>query len=512
MPPIEPWGDLSRPYGDAPDQAARDALGPRDPGFSVRYDEIWLEDFYALDMNVRQARERQARGLRERARTLKRVGGLDSLGLYLEALHAAPVDIPSYEEAGRILLDRGAWRRAHALVVQGVRLDPQNGVLWTLLGAAYLQLGNNAKARAAFEYALALGDRQVKRVNVAENLATLYVQDGEFARADSLVQAHAKTAPRWLGTYAQAKEALAQGDTETGYDRLRQAARDPGAPAAVHGDLAALEQRRGNLDAALESYRHALRLNPHAQPARLGLGVVHWARGEYDEAITRFARLVRANPYNYAAQFNYGGVLLEVAARENDPAVADSLNAAAIERFTVCIDGDYKRADATLARAQAHLARADTDAALADARRLATLPQHDTPARLLIARASLTRGDPAEVVRQLEPLYDDGSLPPTGLAMLGKAHLELEHFERAERVLLRAVETGSASVSVAMNYAVALSESGKLDEAETVLRRLLDENPDNVDVLQNLAAVLQRQGRIVEADRLLVRINRLEGR
>lgn len=158
LPPVEPWGDLAHPYGDVIDEAARAALGPREARYSVRYREVWLEDFYALDMNVRQARERQARALRERAITLKRVGNVDSLGLYLEALHTAPVDIPSYQEAGRILLARGVPRRAHPILAQGIRLDPKNRVLWMLLGTAYEQLGDAEKARLSFEYAAQLSD------------------------------------------------------------------------------------------------------------------------------------------------------------------------------------------------------------------------------------------------------------------------------------------------------------------------------------------------------------------
>jgi Flp pilus assembly protein TadD len=422
------------------------------------------------------------------------------------------VDIQSYEQAGRILLDRGAWRRGHALIVQGIRLDPRNGVLWTLLGVAYTQVGSRGKARAAFEYALAQGDREISRVNMAENLATLYVQQGEYARADSLISSTSGAIPAWLRSYAGAKEAWARGDLDAAHRELLEAARDSLAQSAVYVDLGALEHERGSLDAAEAAYRKALGLNPHQQSARNGLGVVQWARGDLDEAMLRFARLVRANPHNYAAQFNYGGVLLDAANGRDDPQATDSLYALAARRFGVCIDADYQRANALAGRAQAHLRRGDYDAALADARQLARSPAHDEKARLLIARASLSTGNPSEVVQQLEPLYENGSLSQVGLAMLGKAFLEQERYDRAASVLLRAVERGSPSLSVAMNYAVALSESGKLDEAETVLRGLIEEHPNDANLLQNLAAVLQRQGRIVEADRLLMQVNRLEGR
>lgn len=512
LPPVEPWGDLSRPYGDALDAAAREALGRRDPAYSVYYDAIWLEDFYTLDMVQRQARERRAHALRVRATTLRDMSGLDSLGLYLEALHTAPVDIKSYEHAGRILLNRGAWRRGHALLVQGIRLDPRNGVLWTLLGAAYLQVGNNSKARVALEYALLQGDREIKRVNVAENLATLYVQEGEYARADSLISETAGGIPAWLQSYVRAKEAWTQGDLRTAGRELREAARDSLAHSAVYVDLGALELQSDSLDAAEAAYRRALHLDPHQQSARNGLGLVQWARGDLDQAMLRFARLVRVNPHNYAAQLNYGGVLLDAADAHDNRDAADSLRALAVRHFGVCIDADYRRSSAYAGRAQAHLRRGEYDAALADARQLTGSPTHDEHARLLIARASLSSGNASEAIEQLEPLYEAGSLPQIGIAMLGKALLEQKQYDRAASVLRRAVEAGAPSLSVAMNYAVALSESGKLDEAEAVLRDLVDAHPNDASLLQNLAAVLQRQGRIAEADQLLIRVNRLEGR
>ena len=512
LPPIEPWGNLSQPYGDDLDAAAREALGPRDPRYSVRYHAIRLEDFWFQNPETRRLREAQAQTLRDRGRMLKRLSNIDSLDLYLEALHVAPIDVPSYEEAGRILVQRGASQRAHALIVQSIRLDPQNGVLWTLLGAAYVQIGNAGKARAAFEYALQQDDRQVRRTNVAEQLAALYIRAGEYARADSLVGAMATTVPSWLGSYSSAKEASSRGDVDAARAHFVEATRDPRAPSAVYVDLGDLERQRGDLGAAEAAYRKALQLEPHLQEARNGLGLVQWARGDLENASQRFARLVRSNTTNYVAQFNYAGVLLDSASESQDRRAADSLYALAAQHFGVCIQADYEAARARLGRSQAYLGRSDLDAAIADARQLASQPEYDVSARLLIARASLNAGNPSEAVQQLEPLYERGSLPPAGLATLGGAYLELQEPERAVAVLLRAVESGGPSLSVEMNYAVALSKSGRLEEAETVLRDLIDEHPNNANLLQNLAAVLQRQGRTVEADRLLIEVNRLEGR
>lgn len=512
IPPVEAWGDWSQPYGDAIDEAARKALEPLDSSDAGRDQVMSLEEFFALDIETRRLREANARRLRERAIILERTTGVDSLELYLQALRAAPVDIPSYEEACRILLDRGAWQRTHALAVQGIRLDRQNGLLWAMLGATYAQADDRTRARAAFEVAMRLRDPNVQRSNIAERLAAFYIQEGEYERADSLVAATADAIPAWMGHYARAKAAEVRGGVDEARQQLRAAGNDSTAPGIVHADLGHLERNAGNLEAAEAAYREALRLDPHLQAAHNGLGAVQWARGEYDAALTRFQDITTANPTNYSAHYNYAGALLDAAAASDDDADADRMYALAARHFGACIDADYEVPRALAGRAQAHLARGELDAAIADARQLALWPGYEESARLLMARASLSAGNPREVVAQLEASFESGSLSDVGLAMLGKALLELDRYERAAAVLLRAIEGGASNLSVAMNYAIALSESGKFDEAERVLRALVEEHPNEAALLQNLAAVLQRQGRIYEADQLLIRVNRLEGR
>jgi len=332
----------------------------------------------------------------------------------------------------------------------------------------------------------------------------LYVRAGEFGRADSLLHAAPGTAPPWLTDFIRAKKARQTGDVPAALEALRQATSRPEAPAAAFVELATLEQERGDLDAAEQAYTRALQLAPQENAAHTGLGLIQMARGDLEGASARFAARVRADPADGTAQFNLGRVSLQIAAAS--PARADSAYASAEAAFAACIDANYNEAGARLGRAQARWGRGDLDGAAADARALLASPAHADRAHLLLARVALTQGRPREAADHLRPLADKGTLDANGWAMLGKAYLEQGQAEPALAALEQARAPGELHVDV--NYAVALSQLGRLEEAELLLRELARQHPADPTVLQNLAAVLHRQGRDNEAEDLLEKIEK----
>ncbi len=513
LPALEPWGDLQRPFGDSLDAAVHRALGARAPQLAREMAPITLADYWYLDHTSRGIRLRYADGLLRQAASVKKATGVDSLGLCLEALHAAPGFIPAYVAAVHTLLARGATHRAHALVVQAVRLDPENDVLWALLGQAYLQTGEGPKARLACEHALRLGAATNRTLaGFVEMLVLLRLRDGDVAQADSLMAATAVPKPPWLEHYVRAQEARRLGDTAAVREALRRAASTSGAPAIVFVELGTVEKSCGDLDAAEQAFRRALDRAPHEAAANTGLGLVQLARGDPRGAVARFEQRIGVNPQDLTANFNLGRALLALAATESSVVDAESAHARADRCFTTCIESHYQEPSARLGRAQCRWARHDTDGAVADARAVLDSPTHAAQARLVLARVALTRGNPQEVVTQLAPLDAAGKLDAVGLAMLGKAQLELDQPRQAALILERAHALAPQELSIAINYGVALSGSGQLEQAETLLRDLAQQHPQNPDVLQNWAVVLQRLGRAGEADAALERAESLRRR
>jgi len=513
LPALEPWGDLRRPFGDSLDAAAHRALGARAPQRPRDMSQISMEDYWYLDRTARNMRLLYADGLIRQAAIVKKSTGVDSLELYLEALHTAPGFIPAYVAAVHLLLARGSTHRAHALVVQAVRLDPENDLLWALLGQAYLQAGESPQDRLACEHALRLGAATNRDLDgFVEMLVLLQLRDGNVAQADSLMAAVAVPKPPWLEHYVRSQDARRLGDTVAVRDALRRAASAAGAPAMVFVELGTVEKSCGDLDAAERAFRRALDLAPHEAAPNTGLGLVQLARGDARGAVARFEQRVGGNPQDLAANFNLGRALLALAATESSMVAADSAHARAERCFTTCIESHYQEPGAHVGRAQCRWARHDLDGAVADARAVLDSPAHAATARLVLARVALTRGHPQEVVTQLAPLDTAGKLDAVGLAMLGKAQLELGQLQQATLVLERAHALAPQELSVAINYGVALSGAGRLEQAETLLQALAQQHPLNPDVLQNWAVVLQRLGRTGEAEAVLERAERLRQR
>ena len=503
LPPLETWGDPRSPYGDSLEAAAFEALESPPAGSGRRrgFAPVRLGEFAYLDGVERSMRQSAAAGLVARAGEIREQTGIDSLPFYLEALRTDPACVPAFENAVRVLVGRHADARAHALAVQGLRLEPRSARLWALLAETYMRAGKDGAARQALERALSLDKSRM--TNACSVLAVLYVECGQVARADSLLQVCRSTVAPWLGPFIAAKRARQSGDLEAARREYEAAALDPDVPVAVLVDLGVLEYELGHLDAAERAFGRALRLSPGEAAALGGIGVVQRLRGDLDAAITSFACLVAAEPSDSLAQFNLAGASLDAAQRAGSGGRADSLYAVSEQAFSACIAAGFRVAEARERRAHLRLRRGDAAGATADARALLELPDHAAAGRLLLARAAMAGNRPQEVVAVLSPDFERDALGADALHILGKAYLQLDRPSEAALVLRRAHERQPQDWRTAMNFAVSLSRSGGLVEAESILRALAVGRPRDADVLQNLAAVLQRRGRRAEADRLL---------
>jgi tetratricopeptide (TPR) repeat protein len=510
VPDIESWGSPNEPYDDPIEVAAVNALGPRPAEYAFRSEKpIRLGEFLVLDRLERERRQKLASALVSEAETWHWVSGVDSLPHYLEALRIDPGSVRAYQHAARITLDRGQNTRARALALQAVRLESQSGALWAILAETYARAGDDLRARRCLEYALAVGPEEV--TGGWQSLVANYLRAGDTARADSLL----RRAPEDLASprvYVDAVRARERGDLATARSLFAAAASDPEADVAMLIDWGNAEYAMGAPDAAETAYRRALRRRPEEPAALNGLGVVQRARGDAAGAAGSFARIVARHPRNAAAQFNLAGASLEAAERLRRGPQADSLLAMAAGAFTACADLGFRAPEARLRRAEVRLLRGQAEDAYREARELIPVAALAGEARLLAARAAVAAARPPDVVAVLAPAYQANSLAVDGLDLLGNAYLDLEMPQYAAPVLERAHARRPGAWKTAVNYAIALSETGELARAESLLRPLLATHPDEPYVLQNLAAVLQRRGRRTEAEKLLRRLEQVRPR
>jgi tetratricopeptide (TPR) repeat protein len=278
-------------------------------------------------------------------------------------------------------------------------------------------------------------------------------------------------------------------------------AKNPGCWMAHHNlglDLAA----RGQLEAASEHYRAALRLNADAE-AHLGLGAVLDAQGKADEAAAHYLAAIKAKP-DYAEAYNNLSNLLakrgdaQQALRYAAEAVrlkpnyaeahfnlGNALNLlgktadAAAEYSTAArLKPDYAEAHFNLGGAMFLLSHMDEAAAhLAEAVRL----QPANPAAHTKLAFVLTRqGKAAEALSQYQEalrLQPQNPLPLTAMAWILATHPDttLRNGTEALRLAQAAIrlsEDGDARTLDAL--AAAYAETGRFDEAVKAARTAAD--------------------------------------
>ena len=106
-------------------------------------------------------------------------------------------------------------------------------------------------------------------------------------------------------------EALAAGDPRRAAERLRQAAAESPADAAVHTNLGTALQQIGQLDEAISSYRRALQIEPSCAEILYNLGAAERAAGNPAEAVGAYRRAIELRSDFVEARNNLGLALLD---------------------------------------------------------------------------------------------------------------------------------------------------------------------------------------------------------
>ena len=159
----------------------------------------------------------------------------------------------------------------------------------------------------------------------------------------------------------------------------------------AHANLASVLEARGQAEAALAEYRHALEARPDSAPALNNLGALLQSMGRQAEALKSFRAAVRADPAYANARYNLGNAL-----------VAQGAFADAIPHFREAAQLHPEDASALSNLGGALLAAgrpAEAEAALA---RAVALDPSSLNARFNLAKALLARGRMRDALRQLE--------------------------------------------------------------------------------------------------------------
>ncbi len=194
---------------------------------------------------------------------------------------------------GRELLDEGLEAEAIVAFERASQASPSASVLYRL-GTLLAKTGQTARARAAFEGALAL-DPSVSEAH--NDLGTLVAQAGDLDGAIARFRQALAATPDYPDALNNLGYALLLSGREAEARPLyeRALALQPDFPEALN-NLGLLQGRAGDLDAAERLFRDALARRADYGDAANNLALVLVARGRSDEAVTLLEDLLTRAP------------------------------------------------------------------------------------------------------------------------------------------------------------------------------------------------------------------------
>jgi tetratricopeptide (TPR) repeat protein len=250
------------------------------------------------------------------------------------------------------------WRDSVALWGRAVELDPNNDLALYFDAGALAADGRSAEAMARYQDVLRLvpdhGPARRDLARLATREADARADAGELDEAVALYEEALKADPASSTARANRAMALFQlGRYDEALPALREAHEDAGAPAAVSGALALLENARGAPDAAAAVLGSALERHPD------DLSLIH-----------NLARLLATRPNDFPGRAREAVALAErvvTATKERDPRALDTLalalvaageRSAALAAFGRAVGQARTAGDDELARAIASHAEA----------------------------------------------------------------------------------------------------------------------------------------------------------
>lgn len=256
----------------------------------------------------------------------------------------------------------------------------------------------------------------------------------------------------------------------------------------LHNLLGAANAGLRRYDAAIESYRQALRIKPDYAEAHNNIGAALKAKGELTAAIESYERAIRIRPDYATAHNNLGAALKDR---------GDVTGAIASYGRAVELRPDYAEAHSNLGNAL--LGAGDVAAAVASHERAIALRPDYAAAHSNLGNALREKGDLAAAIAsheravRLRPDFAEAHYN------LGTALKEKGDLSGAIRSYRRAIEIRPDFAEAHNGLGTALREKGDLSGAMQSYGNAMRIDPDDADANYNTGNVLQEQSEFLAA-------------
>jgi tetratricopeptide (TPR) repeat protein len=406
------------------------------------------------------------------------------------------------EQLSQLLIDESRSQEAVDLLTQAVA-DSNSPDLYDLLGDAYSQLKDSAKAENAYRKAV---EADPDDPGHHHGLAQALMDQNKYAAALEQFQKLSELEPgnwenqlrtseleRRLGQFDQAEASLA---------RARQLA--PGNLQILDSE-ASLDEDEGRFDDGIKVLSDTIagfKNQPGANTFALGflyghLGEMYRDQGNYQSALEAFQEMAKVSPES-AKRAQMLTIDTYRESHDIDRAIAEAKKAH---------DADPKSQDATVTLALLYGEKSDTAEGIHLLQGLLNGTDTDQEIYLDIAQVQ-ARGKKYTEAEQsaikAEQLAHGSEEQQAAWTMLGGIDQMQKNYDEAERQFRKVLEANPNNAEVLNNFGYMLADRGvRLEEATSMIQHALKEQPSNGAYLDSLGWAYYKQNKLTEAEEYL---------
>ena len=221
----------------------------------------------------------------------------DSLREFRKLLESGKDDADARFYVGLILLRQGKWTEAIAALQDAASRPGAKPALFHNLALALERMGRYAEALSALHDATKRGGARDPHIHTSLGVVSLMM--GDVAAADrelGLAKSLWSDRPSAAWYHYAALTAALLGDLTRALEITREGLGHHPRVAALHNNLSAIHERRGEYDEALLAAEHGLADDPSLPQLHKNIGDLYYRAGRYDDAFDAFERAVRAYP------------------------------------------------------------------------------------------------------------------------------------------------------------------------------------------------------------------------
>ncbi len=254
--------------------------------------------------------------------------------------------------------------------------------------------------------------------------------------------------------------------------------------AEAHNNLGVAQKARGQLDAAVASYRRALEIKPNYAEAHYNLGITLQELGQLDGAVACYRGALGIKPDYIEALSNLALTLKDLG--QLDGAVTCLRRALEIQPNLAWLHSNLGSALKDLGQ---------LDAAVMCYRRALEIEPNYAEAHSNLGSALKDLGQFDGAVESLRRALEIRPDLAEAHNNLGGALTHLGQLDDAVASCRRALEIKSDYAEAYSNLSVAMKDLGQLDDAVACLQRALEIKPDYAEAYSNLGVTLQALNR-----------------